>query len=382
MRDMNKRRSPLLACSLLVVVILCLGVLLLAGILAGLPYLATRAFGSPTPALSPSQRIYLSGQLLLQESALITPRDPAGANKPFDITLGESPISIAARLESEGLISDADTFLNYLVYKGLDTTLQAGSYSLSPSLSAVNIAGELQDATPTEVSFRILPGWRIEEIAAGLPTSGLEISPAEFLEATAVPPEGHFLHQVLPPQASLEGFLFPDQYRLPRDLTARQLTNILLNNFTAKVDDNLQKGFQRQGLNLYEAVTLASIVEREAVLDEEMPLIASVFLNRLSTGMKLDSDPTVQYALGFNDKLKTWWTNPLSLQDLKLNSPYNTYQVGGLPPGPIANPGLNALQAVAFPAQSPYYFFRAACDGSGRHAFAETFEGHVQNHCP
>ena len=111
-----------------------------------------------------------------------------------------------------------------------------------------------------------------------------------------------------------------------------------------------------------------------------MPRIASVFLNRRAIGMKLDSDPTVQYALGFNND--TWWTNPLSLADLQVDSPYNTYLNPGLPPGPICNPGLAALKAVAFPEQTPYFYFRAACDHSGRHLFAETFEQHKSNACP
>jgi UPF0755 protein len=98
--------------------------------------------------------------------------------------------------------------------------------------------------------------------------------------------------------------------------------------------------------------------------------------------MKLDSDPTVQYAIGFNSEQRTWWTNPLSLQDLKIDSAYNTYLYSGLPPGPISNPGVAAWRAVAFPADSPYLYFRAACDGSGRHNFARTFEEHLANGCP
>jgi UPF0755 protein len=98
--------------------------------------------------------------------------------------------------------------------------------------------------------------------------------------------------------------------------------------------------------------------------------------------MKLDSDPTVQYALGYNTAAATWWTNPLSASDLQFDSPYNTYLYPGLPPGPICNPGLSALNAVAYPAQTPYYYFRAACDGSGRHAFAQTYEEHLRNACP
>jgi UPF0755 protein len=123
-------------------------------------------------------------------------------------------------------------------------------------------------------------------------------------------------------------------------------------------------------------------VERESVNEEEMPLIASVFLNRLSIDMKLDADSTVQYALGYNESQQTWWTNPLRGEDLTIDSAYNTYLYPGLPPGPIANPSLNALRAVAFPGQTPYFYFRAACDGSGNHLFAETFEQHVENACP
>jgi len=111
-------------------------------------------------------------------------------------------------------------------------------------------------------------------------------------------------------------------------------------------------------------------------------MIASVFLNRMAINMKLDSDPTVQYAAGYQEGRGGWWTNPLSLADLQIDSPYNTYIYNGLPPGPISSPSLAAMQAVATPAQSPYYYFRAACDGSGRHNFARTFEEQVQNACP
>ena len=126
---------------------------------------------------------------------------------------------------------------------------------------------------------------------------------------------------------------------------------------------------------------MASIVERESILDEEMPLIASVFINREKIGMKLDSDATVQYALGYNQIQGTWWTNPLSSQDLQVNSPFNTYQNSGLPPAAISNPSLAAIQSIAFAADTPYYYFRARCDGSGFHNFAVTFEEHLSNGC-
>jgi UPF0755 protein len=143
----------------------------------------------------------------------------------------------------------------------------------------------------------------------------------------------------------------------------------------------LQTGFAQQGLTLHQAVTLASIVEREAVVDDEMPLIASVFINRLTFGMQLEADPTVQYALGYDQAGGSWWRTPLSAADLSVASDYNTYANFGLPPGPIAAPSLEALRAVAFPASSSFYFFQAGCDGSGRHVFAETYEEHLANNC-
>ncbi len=155
-----------------------------------------------------------------------------------------------------------------------------------------------------------------------------------------------------------------------------------LGNFSLHLTIELRDGFARQGLDVYQAVTLASIVQREAVVEEERAQIASVFLNRLEESMKLDSDPTVQYALGFDSLQGTWWTNPLSMPDLQFDSPYNTYLYAGLPPAPIANPSLSALRAVAFPAETPYFYFRARCDGSGLHDFSVTFEEHLQNGCP
>jgi UPF0755 protein len=378
----KKQRSPFLACSLVLVFIICMGVFVASLALSSLPRQAVAAFGPADPALGVVQRTYLSAWLLLNKNDVTLPANPILDKQPFQVELGEAPASIAGRLQGTGLINNPAAFLNYLRYSGLDKSLQAGQYTLSGSLTPLQIARAMQDATPTEVTFQVFPGWRVEEIAASLPTSGLVIPPEAFLAAVDTPPAGYSVTSELPPKATLEGFLFPGAYRLPRTTTADELINQLLKEFDAHVSPELRAGFQHQGLSLYEAVTLASMIEREAVVHEEMPLIASVFLNRLAYGMNLASDPTVQYALGYNSQQRTWWTNPLSLDDLKINSPYNTYTRPGLPPSPISNPGVDALRAVAFPAQTPYYYFRAACDGSGRHTFARTFNEQIQNACP
>lgn len=388
---MKRNRLLSLLFSLSILGGICLGAGLLAWGAWNLPVWAASRFGPASPVLEPTQRIYLSARLLIQSNDLLQPVDPNEQPRPFQIALGESPTEIANRLEQEGLIHNARALRDYLVYAGLDTSLQAGEYQLSPAASPLAIAQQLQDATPSQVTFNILPGWRMEEIASALPTSGLEFSAAELLNTANLPgdlatsdatPALSSLLAELPAGASLEGFLFPSSYTVDRTINAQEFVTELVENFANQLGAELRQGFERQGLSLFQAVSLASIVQREAIVEEEMPMIASVFLNRLSAGMKLDADPTVQYAVGFNAEQNTWWTVPLSAADLAISSPYNTYQNLGLPPGPIANPGLKALQAVALPAQTPYYYFRAACDGSGRHTFAETYEQHLQNACP
>jgi UPF0755 protein len=355
----------------------------LAGLLwaLGLPARAAATFGMPAAGLSTSQRLWLAAQLLWESEQLTQPVDAFGKPRPFKVDLGEPVVAVAGRLQAQGLIRDAAAFRTYLIYSGKDTTLQAGAYELSPAMSSLEIAHALQDATPDEVTLVIFAGWRLEEIAASLPTSGLAFSPADFIRAARWLPPGDGFFENLPESASLEGFLFPGSYALPRQLSAPQLVRILLESFASQLTPEIQRGFERQGLSLFEAVTLASIVEREAVLDDEMPAIASVFFNRLAAGMPLDADSTVQYALGYNRAQGSWWTNPLSAADLRVDSPYNTYRVSGLPPGPVANPGLSALRAVAFPAKTPYFYFRAACDGSGKHLFAQTYPEHLANAC-
>ena len=378
----KKRNRAGLSLSVGCLIVICLAA---CGLFVG--YLeATRrveaAFGPPSPALNLFQRARLSAQLMLQQDQLHQATDPLGDGQTFEISLGQSPLVVAAQLEASGLIPDTGAFINYLTYTGLDTSLQAGEFTLSPASTPVEIAHILQDATPSEVTLSILSGWRVEEIADTLPTSGLEITPQEFLTAARNPSNISDLHLEFPPNGSLEGYFPPGSYRLPRETSPDQLVKILVGEFSAKLTPEVRDGINSQALDLHQVVTLASIVEREAVVGEEMPMIASVFLNRLAIGMPLEADSTTQYARGFNAEQNTWWTNPLSTRDLQFDSPYNTYLYPGLPPGPIANPILRALRAVAFPAQSPYYFFRATCDNSGKHTFSETFEEHLGKGCP
>ncbi len=362
--------------------------LLLCGLIGGgiwillsLPESAAREFGAPGGELASSRQLMNAVRLYLNQANLEEPLDPGAAEREFAIEIGESLPSVAQRLEREGLIRSAEAFQIYVAYRGWDKTIQAGAYQISPAQSAMEIALAFQDATPHDVPFIILPGWRLEEIADALPTSGLTINPQDFLDGAKQKRTLH-LQSGNVKVPSLEGYLLPGSYVLAREITLNQMLDGFIQRFDQVMTSELVDAYKDRGLSISQAVTLASIVQREAVVAEEKPLIASVFHNRLQAGMKLDSDPTVQYAVGFNQDQKTWWTNPLTAVDLAINSAYNTYLVTGLPPTPICSPDEQSLHAVAYPEISEYYYFQAACDGSGWHQFSRTYEEHLQNLCP
>lgn len=379
----NRNKSSLIAsCFLPAIALMLLGLIYGLAQVASIPRRAVEIFGPASPRLSTIERFRLSAMLVWQADELTRPSQPFGQSQSFDIASGESIPSITQRLMQAGLIGSPSAFRSYLQYSGLDILIQAGSYSLSPGMTPLEIAQTLQDATPTQVTFVVLAGWRLEEIAGALPTSGLSITPQEFINTAYQPHPGHDFSSLIPSGSSVEGFLYPDAYVVERDISAAELIDMMLDRFDNQLSQEVRTGFNRQHLDLYEAVILASMIQREAILDEEQPTIASVFYNRLAAGMNLASDPTVQYAIGYNPEQQTWWTNPLTAQDLQIDSPFNTYIYPDLPPGPIANPGPSALRAAAFPAQTPYYYFRAACDGSNRHSFAATYQEHLDNACP
>lgn len=379
----TRRRSRSILPSLMILLLAVVCAVLALGAVAAvaIPDMAEEQFGPASDRLSPVQRVRYSARLLLDKDNVLQPVDAGGGRVLFQVELGESVPEMANRLQSEGIVRSAEAFQTYLVYSGLDMGVQAGEHQLSPALNALQIALAMQDATPLEVSFSVLPGWRAEEIAALLPTSGLAVREDDFL-ALVRDPSALDLPPALADLTSLEGFLYPDVYRLERDISAEEMLLTFVRRFDERVPQTVRDGLERQGYSLVEGVTLASIVQREAVVAEEQPMIASVFLNRMQDGIKLDSDPTVQYAVGFDPERGMWWVNPITAADLQIDSPYNTYRYTGLPPGPISSPALSAIQAVAFPAQTPYYFFRARCDGSGRHLFARTYEEHLSNACP
>lgn len=358
------------------------------GILGGILWLnyeissdVTRVYGQPDPALNFYKRFMYSTKLYFSNESLLADQNDLQEDHYFEILPGESVGQLAYRLKMNKLIVDSEIFKDFLIYKGYDRKVQSGFFRIEPDMNGIEIAEKITDPIPDKVLFIILPGWRAEEIADILPQSGLEIDPKEFLLLVS-DPSPDWLPDVLQGVSSLEGYLFPGEYLVDREINTIDFINLFLTRFLENINDDYLSILSAKGLSLNQAVTLASMVEREAVMTEEMPMIASVFLNRFNMGMKFDSDPTVQYAVGYNINQATWWTNPLSLKNLQFDSPFNTYLYNGLPPHAICNPSLSALRAIVTAPESPYFYFRAKCDGSGFHNFAQTYEEHLENSCP
>jgi UPF0755 protein len=330
--------------------------------------------------------IYLQAYLAANAAALEEPAGNGFTPAPFTVVAGESADTIAANLAAAGLVNNTELFLNYLRYHGLDAQLEAGEFILDPQQTIPEMAAALTKAVAQEVDLRFVEGWRFEQMADYLVDNPAANIDSEQFLAIAQRRAAFDLTQYsflsdMPVTASLEGYLFPDTYRVPQDADAVYLVDLMLKTFERRMTPEMGQGFQTQGLTMHQAVTLAAIVEREAVVATERPIIAGVFYNRLAQGIKLEADPTVQYPLGYQADSDNWWKSPLFLVDLELDSPYNTYRYTGLPPGPIANPSLSSLEAVAFPTDTPFIFFVADCDAAvpGSHAFSVTYEEHLAN---
>ncbi|MFZ0546389.1 MAG: endolytic transglycosylase MltG [Candidatus Promineifilaceae bacterium] len=336
-----------------------------------------------SPDLNPIERLYLENYLSSRTEELAEPIGQGTEAAVFVIESGQGAKQVADNLASAGLLFDQELFLNYIRYQGVDSQLVAGSFRLNPQLTIPELAVALTQTQILEVEINFLNGWRLEEMANYLATiQPAEIDAQEFLalarRSQLMSLDEYAFLNSLPPEATLEGFLFPGTYRISTETDAPTLIRLMLSRFDEQVDPSLRQLFGARQLSVFEAVTLASIVQREAVDVAEQPLIAGVFLNRLQLGMLLQADATVQYAIGNED---LWWKSPLSANDLTADSPYNTYIYPDLPPGPIANPGLSALQAAAAPEESDYLYFVADCSpgAGGQHLFSATYEEHLVN---
>lgn len=297
--------------------------------------------------------------------------------KEIEIPLGSSTAHIASMLQEEGLIQSAFLFQLVAKYKGYDENLQAGRYKLSSDMSMEEILLELQKGIVKKegIRFTIPEGFTVEQIAARMEEyqltkkeDFLELCRGEAFASQLLQNAGEISSQVRFP---CEGYLFPDTYEVHAGATAEEIIEMMLARFFEVFDDECRLQAEKIGFNIHQIVTIASLVEKEAVLPEERPLISAVFHNRLNSEALplLQSCATVQYILGESKPVLTY-------QDLEIDSPFNTYLYPDLPPGPIASPGRQSLQAALYPADTDYLYFVSREDGSGGHYFSRTLQEH------
>lgn len=301
------------------------------------------------------------------------------ANVSFVVEKGEGVSTIAARLREKGIVDNLLFFKIFVRLSSVEASFLPGTFELRSGMNFASIVRAMSQATVNEVQITIPEGFTVKQVGERVRVALPSITEDDWNAAVGTSrvltkENGFFLNQVKPGSVDLEGYLFPDTYRFFADATAADVVDKMVGAMSAKLSEALpsdENGFLLPGsLKPHEVLTLASILEREVRSPAEMKDVADIFLKRLKMGMPLQADSTISYYLG-----KT--SAEMTLDDLKKDNPFNTYTNAGLPPGPIANPGLNAIEAVLHPTANPYLYFLTADDGTV--VYAATFDEHIAN---
>ncbi|QMV44881.1 endolytic transglycosylase MltG [Cohnella cholangitidis] len=326
--------------------------------------------------------IVLGGALFYLWNGL---RPASASDTPVKITIssGMRAQKVAEVLEENGLIRSAFLFSGWLKLEGEGSRFQAGEYELTPGMTREEIVAKLNSGdivAAATIRFTIPEGFTVQQIAARLSETA-DVDKDKFLEAASKPEQwtGSLWTKALPNDNSLrfplEGYLFPETYEMKRGSTETDIINRMLSELDHKLDqlpEDWQSTLEERGLTVHQLLTIASLVEREVVVDEERAIVSSVIQNRLNKKMPLQIDATIQYLL---DKQK----ERLLEVDLKVDSPYNTYLNAGLPPGPIATPSLKSIEAALYPEKTDYFYYVTKKDGTNTHLFAVTYKQHQKN---
>ena len=308
----------------------------------------------------------LAGGYLTGRFYLIDPSDPSNTNIIiFDAKPDQSFREIAQSLEAQGLIQSRLAFRLLARIDNKDTAIKAGEYELSAAMSPTEILNKMIRGDVRQRRVTIKEGATISDIATALESAG--IANALAFESAA---RDHELMRDLGTEApTLEGYLFPETYQFHRDTPPRQIIKAMLEQLTKKWPEEWNARARLLELSRHQILTLASIIEKESGNFEEQPIISSVFHNRLRIKMRLQSDPTVIYGI-------TNFNGNITKRDLQTHTPYNTYMIDGLPPGPIASPGFSAIKSALYPADTNFYYFVG--NGAGKHIFSEDLARHNQ----
>jgi UPF0755 protein len=287
--------------------------------------------------------------------------------KDVEVRKGQRTALILRHLQKQGIVRDEYVPLIYIKLVRYGESIKAGMYEFSRPVSAAAVVDKLIRGDVVLKAVTIREGLDRFTVGRLFAAEGFG-RPKDWDKLTADP---ELIRDIAPQAPTLEGYLFPDTYKFNPGTTPRAIVQAMVQNFRRHFGNEMP--FITTGLNLHQTVTLASIVETEAKLPQERPMVASVYLNRIHRNMLLGADPTVIYAL----KLAQRWDGNIHKADLEIDSPFNTYRAHGLPPGPVANPGMASLRAAAQPATTQFLYFVARHDGS--HAFATNLEEHNRN---
>lgn len=362
-----------------------IGLILIAALITAIGYAYYReltnelwsVIGAPAAYLSKYQKVVFTLKFETQREKILAQNEAMTERAVVPIRDGDTPQTVAAHMKSAGIIADEALFLEYLVYRGIDRRLVPSQYVIPERSSLKEAAEALISSNQRLLQYGILPGLRLEEIAATFSSYGMSFSGEDFLTlARNYPASRHPTGGT-----SLEGYLLSGSYLIHQAISPESFLEGMVRTFEEAITPEIRDGLARQGLTLDQGVILASMVTREAALSSEYGLIASVFINRFHAGMKYQCDPTVQYALGYDQELASWWKPSLTYEDLAIDSRYNTYVYAGFPPTAISNFSIEALEAVANPVRSNYLYFRASCDHLQSHNFSETYAEHVAKEC-
>ncbi len=340
-----------------------------------------KVLGAPGEDVNLLNNLRYSIRLFRNQDLLQQPNQFSEERK-FSISNDDHTMDVCHKLEAESFVFSGTATCDYLAYKGKDRTLSPGTYTLPGGMNAIQVANFIAERVNQDLQFTIFAGWRLEEIAEVIGQLGLSFGKDDFLSFVSAPPAQITQLIDLPANRTLEGYMLPGFYSLKPTITLEEFILQSVSRTQAVLQEASQNlNDQSSTLTTDELIILASIIQRETLEPAEMSTIASVFFNRLAIGMRLETDPTVQYAIGYDLAQGTWWKSPLTFSDLAVVSDYNTYLVQGLPPGAISNPSRDTILAAYSPEKTGYYFFRAKCDGSLTHNFAVTYEEHLANGC-
>ena len=280
---------------------------------------------------------------------------------------GMSTAEIAERLAEKGIIDSSLKFRFFARLRGYDDKLRPGSYTFTADMSDDDVFAKLLTGEKKLIKFTVPEGFGVKEIAERLYNLDLA-DKNEFLKAAENFAPYDYMRKRQNVFFAAEGFLFPDTYNVESDMDINEILTLMANNFDERLTPEMRTHAEKMGLSVYDLITLASLVEREVRFPEDRPIVAQVFLKRLKMNMPLQTDATLQYLM---DTPK----EDVTIADTQIDSPYNTYQHTGLPPGPIANPGMAAIEAVLHPSETDYLYFVA--DRNGHNHYAFTYEEHL-----